>query len=272
MVGERKFFTVNQVDAASVGSPHQRELEEVVSSKFPLFKGLEKDTLQSIVYEDLGAKFDDLGLNEDWTITIEFFPEANVHVSFFYYGDEFGDLEGELKVLFSGERIHWIPGEDSVTYTSILLDFIEQRIKKRQPSEKEYDKKTGLMKKVLEQRKEPFNFLKEEDADELGKFIGGIVSKTGPKWSIKREVLPQIFVEILFDKDKNTLDIAYSGKNLTKIGSYNIELIGTFTINHVLRYITIKNQDKKLPNICYQMFSRLFTKEKGWNHTRTPLT
>jgi hypothetical protein len=108
--------------------------------------------------------------------------------------------------------------------------------------------------------------LREEDINELEKFIGGEVSKTGSKWSIKREVFPQIFVEITFDKDRNTLDIAYSGKNLTKIGSYNIELIGAFTINHILRYITIKNQDKKLPNICYQMFSRLFTKEKGWSH------
>ncbi|MEM3587274.1 MAG: hypothetical protein QXO71_08145 [Candidatus Jordarchaeaceae archaeon] len=268
MKGEKKFFTVSQIDGASTGSPHQRELEEVAAAKFSLFKGLEKGTLQRIVYEDLGAKLGNLGLNEDWTITLEFFPEANIHVSYFYYGDEFSDLEGELKFLFSGERVHWIPGEDLVTYTSIVLDFIEQIIRRRQPSEKDYNKKTELMKSVLEQRKEPFNFLREEDINELGKFVGGEVLKTGLTWNIKKEVFPQINVEIIFDKDKNMLDVAYSGENLTKIGSYHIELISVFIINHILRYITIKNQDKKLPNICYKMFSRLFTKEKGWDYRR----
>ncbi|MGQ9721510.1 MAG: hypothetical protein ACUVXA_09345 [Candidatus Jordarchaeum sp.] len=269
MVGARRFFTVNQVDATGVGSPHQKELEEFSSAKFLLFKGLEEATLRRIVYEDLGAELDNVGLSEDWTITIEFFPEANVHISYFYYGDEFGDVEGELKFLLSGERVYWIPGEDSVTYTDIVLDFIERRIKNEEPSDKEYDEKTGIMKKVLEQRKEPFNFLEEEDVNELGKFIGGEVSKRGSNWSIKKEVLPEIFIEIIFDKGKNMLDISYSGKNLTKIGSYHIELIGVFTINHILRYITIKNQDKELPDICYKMFSRLFTKEKGWDHRKT---
>ncbi len=269
MVGERKFYTVNQIDATGgIGSPHQKELEDISVAKFSLFKDLEETTLNKIVYEDLGAKFDGVGLNEDWTITIEFFPEANIHISYFYYGDEFGDVEGELKFLFSGERIRMIPGEDSATYTDIILDFIERRIKNEEPSEKEYDKKTELMKKVLEQRKEPFNFLEEKDVNELGKFISSEVSKMGSNWSIKKKVFPEIFIEIIFDKGKNMLDISYSGKNLTKIGSYHIELIGVFTINHVLRYITIKNQDKKLPDICYKMFSRLFTKEKGWDHRK----
>jgi hypothetical protein len=270
MVGARRFFTVNQIDATGVGSPHQKELEEYSANKFSLFKGLEEATLRRIVYEDLGARFDDVGLNEDWTITIEFFPEANGHISYFYYGDEFGDVEGELKFLLSGERVHMIPGEDTVTYTGIILDFIERRIKNEEPSDKEYGEKTELMKKILEQRKEPFNLLVEEDIDGLGKFIGGEVTKTGSKWRIKKRVFPEIFVEVTFDEDKNILDTSYSGKNLTKIGRYHIELIGTFTINHILRYITIKNQGKELPSVCYKMFSRLFIKEKGWNHRKAP--
>ncbi|MFB0559963.1 MAG: hypothetical protein ACETWM_01840 [Candidatus Lokiarchaeia archaeon] len=269
MVREGKFFTVNQIDATGVGSPHKKELEDISAIKFSLFMGLEEAKLNKIVYEDLGAKFDDVGLNEDWTITIEFFPEADIHISYFYYGDEFGDTEGELKVLFSGERVHWIPGEDSVSYIDIILDFIEHRIKNEEPSEKIYDEKTELMKKVLEKRKEPFNLLLGEDINELGKFLGAEVLKTDSIWSIKKEIFPEIFIDIMFNESKNVLDLSYSGKNLTKIGSYQIELIGVYLINHILRYITIKNQDKELPDICYKMFSRLFTKEKGWIYRKT---
>ncbi len=268
MVGTRRFFTVNQIDATGAGSPHQRELEEYSANKFSLFKGLEEATLRSIVYGELGARLDNVGLNEDWTITIEFFPEAKVHISYFYYGDEFGDVEGELKFLFSGEQVYMIPGEDMVTYTGIILDFIERRIKNQEPIDKGYGEKTELMKKILEQRKEPFNLLEKKDAEELGKFIGGEITIRGSNWNIKREVLPEIFVEVTFDKGKNMLDTSYSGKNLTKIGRYHLELIATFTINHILRYIALRNQDKKLPTICYKMFSRLFTKEKGWNHRK----
>lgn len=261
---ERNFFTVGQIDATGVRGPHEKELEDLSAAKFSLFMDLEETKLKKIVYEDLGAKFDDIGSNEDWTIKIEFFPEANIHVSYFYYGDEFGDIEAELKFLFSGERVHWIPGEDSVSYIDIILDFFEHRIKNEEPSEKEYDEKTELMKKVLEERKEPFNLLVKEDVNELGKFLGAEVLKTDSIWSIKKEMFPEIFIEIRFDVSKNMLDLSYSGKNLTKIGSYQIELIGVYFVNHILRYITIKNQDKELPDICYKMFSRLFTKEKGW--------
>ncbi|MHA1343283.1 MAG: hypothetical protein ACTSQG_04820 [Promethearchaeota archaeon] len=265
---KRKFRTIGQIDATGVRGPHEKELEDISRAKYHLFVNINMDKLRQIVEEDLGGKIESIGFNEDWTITIEMFPEVKIHMAFSYFGDEFGDgIEAEFKFYFSGERVIWVPGEDSATFIEIVLKYIEKRLKNEKSFEKDYDKKTELMKKVLIQRSEPFKYLKEEDKNELATFMGAKVWKTSNGWRIKREIFPEIFIELVWDYKKG-LDILFSGNKLENLSSYHAELVGIFTINHILRYITIKNEEKELPNICYIMFSRLFTKEKGWNHQR----
>jgi hypothetical protein len=261
---KQKFYTIGQIDATGVRGPHEKELDDMGRAKVSLFVDLEDEKLKEIVEKDLGAKLEDIGFDEDWTITLEFFPKANIHLSYFYYGDEFGDVEAEFRFLFSGERVYWIPGEDSATYIDIIFDFIERRIKNRPPYDKSYDTTTDLMKKVFKQRKKPFKLLKANDKSPLEEFINGKVWKTTNGWRFKKEVFPEIYIEVTYNQDQEDLTISYSGENLEKMGSYHLELIGIFIINHILRYITISNQDEDLPDICYMMFSRLLTKEKGW--------
>ncbi len=267
---KRKFWTIGQIDATGVRGPHEKELEDISKAKYPLFVDIDRNKLKKIVTEDLGGKIENIGFSEDWAINIEMFPEVYIHMAYSYFGDEFGDgIEAEFKFYFSGERVTWIPGEDSATYMDIVMDFLERKIKGREPFEKNYDKKTELMEKVLVQRREPFDLLKEDDKDSLEKFLGARVWKTTGGWRIKREMFPKIFIEIKWDKQKG-LDIAFSGDNLSKnLNSYHAELVGIFTINHILRFITIKYENKELPDICYIMFSRMFTKEKNWEHRRT---
>jgi hypothetical protein len=265
--GKKDFMTVGQIDVTGIRGPHEKELNDISNARHSLFKDLSDDNLKTIVYEDIGAKLEDIGFNEDWTITKEFFPEANIHISYFFYGDEFGDIEGEFKFLFSGDRISWIPGEDSATYIDILMDFMERRIKEKEPFEKDYDSKTELMEKVLKQRVGPFKFLKDNDKEPLEEFIGAKIKRESNKWIFTKEIFPRIFIELTYS-DNHVLDISYSGENLEKMGSYHIELIGIFVLNHILRYITINNQEEDLPKICYQMFSRYYTKLKDWPHRR----
>jgi len=78
-------------------------------------------------------------------------------------------------------------------------------------------------------------------------------------------MFPKILTEIKYH-DQKGLDISYSGDNLERVGSYHIEFLGIFTINHILRFITVNNLDKDLPDICYIMFSRHYTKLKNWQH------
>jgi len=228
------------------------------------------ETLKKIVEADIGAKIENLGFDEDWTITLEMFPEVNIHIAYSYFGDEFGDgITAEFKCYFSGERAMIVPGEDSITYVDIIFDFIERMIKQKDPFEKSYDKKTDLMKKVLIQRLKPFTLLKDEDQKQLASFLGAKVWNTGNGWRIKKEIFPEIYIELTYDAQEK-LDIAYTGVELSKkVGSYHMEFLGIFLINHILRYITLNNLEKELPDICYIMFSRYYTKMKEWKHNLT---
>jgi len=247
--------------------PHVKELEDISKAKYHLFVDINMDAIKKIISENIGGKIENLGFSEDWTITLEMFPEVNVHLAYTYFGDEFGDgITAEFKCYFSGERAQLVPGEDSITYVDIVFDFIERMIRNKEPFQQSYDQKSELMKKVLIQRTEPLNLLKESDIKDLAIFLGAIVRKTANRWQIKKEVFPEVFVELEIDEN-NKLDINYSGKALSKkIGSYHIEFLGIFLINHILRYIALKNIDTELPDICYIMFSRYFTKLNGWKH------
>jgi hypothetical protein len=267
-MSKKQFWTIGQIDATGVRGPHEKELEDISSVKYPLFVNLDMDILNSIIYNDLGGKIDNIGFSEDWAISLEIFPEVNIHIAYSYIGDEFGDgIEAEFKFYFSGTRVFWVPGEDSATFIDIIMDLIERKIKGVAPFEKNYKNKTELMKKVLIQRSEPFNFLKDDDKDDLAAFLGAEVWKQGEQWHIKKEFFPEIFIEILWDTH-NGLDIKFSGTNLSRnIDSYHVEFVGIFFLNHVLRFITVNNMDKELPDICYIMFSRYYTKNIGqWEH------
>ncbi|MBS7288611.1 MAG: hypothetical protein KIH01_07680 [Candidatus Freyarchaeota archaeon] len=263
-----RFYVVGQIDATGSGSPHHWELEEIGAAKFPLFRRLGLEDVRGVLCGWLGARLEGLGMGEDWAATLEFFPEANVHVLYYYYGDEFGDVEGELKFLFSGERVSWIPGEDLATFISVALDFAELKIRGREPFDKWRGGKSELMLKILRERKEPFRLLGEGDAEKLRAFLGANVWRSGSKWRIMRDVFPGVAVEVLYDGDR--LDASYSGKNVANMERHHLELLASLTINHAIRYITVENYGKtELPDICYKVFSRMFTKEKGWSHHRT---
>ena len=267
-MSKKKFWTVGQVDATGVRGPHEKELEDISKMKYPLFINLDMDTLKDIVNNELGGKIENIGFSEDWTIFIEMFPEVNIHMAFSYFGDEFGDgIEAEFKFYFSGTRVFWVPGEDSATFIDIVMDLIERKIKEQEPFEKNYNTKTELMENVLKQRNEPFILLKEQDRENLADFLGAKVWKVTNGWRIKKEFFSEIFIEIIWNQKKG-LDIKFSGSNLSKnIDSYHLEFVGIFLINHILRFIAINNLDKELPDICYIMFSRYYTKNIGqWDH------
>lgn len=265
---KKKYWTVGEIDATGVRGPHEVELRNISKAKSHLFIDIDKSDLKRIVEKKLGAKLENIGFNEDWTITIEMFPEVSLHFAYSFFGNEFGgEVEAEFKFLFSGERVFWVPGEDSATYIDIVMDFIDREIKHESPFQIEYTTKTDLMKKVLVQRSKPFRLLMESDKDPLAEFLGAKINKIADGWIIKKEVFPEIFVELTWST-KDGLDILFKGKNLKDISSYHVEFLGIFVINHILRYITLQNEDEELPDICYIMFSRFFTKKKNWDHRR----
>lgn len=264
----RKFMKIGQIDATGVRGPHEKELEDISKAKYALFIDIDLEKLGAIVNNDLGGRIENIGFSEDWSITIEMFPEVTIHISYTYFGNEFGDdIKAEFTFYFSGKRVAWVPGEDSATYIDIVMDFIERKLKEKEPFEKNYNSKSELMENVLLQRNEPFKYLRENDIEPLAIFIGAEVWKTENKWRIKKEIFPKIFAEIIWDKEDG-LDIKFQGETLERnLDSYHAEFIGIFLINHILRFITVNNLDKDLPDICHIMFSRYYTKNIGkWDH------
>ncbi|MFW9936236.1 MAG: hypothetical protein ACFFD5_01165 [Candidatus Thorarchaeota archaeon] len=265
---KKKYWTVGEIDATGVRGPHEVELKNISKAKYHLFIDIDKGELKEIVEKRLGGNFENIGFNEDWTITIEMFPEVNLHFAYTFFGSEFGgEIEAEFKFLFSGKRVFWVPGEDTATYIDIVMDFIDRIIKHESPFQTDYSTKTDLMKKVLLQRSQPFNLIKESDKDPLAEFLSAKINRITDGWVIEKELFPEIFVELTWNTS-NGLDISFKGKNLKEISNYHVELLGIFVINHILRYITLHNEEKDLPVICYIMFSRFFTKEKNWEHRR----
>ena len=151
---------MGQIDATGVKGPHEKEFEDISKVKYPLFENIDMNRLKQIISEDIGGKIENIGFNEDWTITLEMFPGVNIHLAYTYFGDEFGEgITAEFKCYFSGEMVLTVPGEDSITYVDVVFDFIERMIKNKEPFEKSYGRTTDMMKKVLEQRYEPFSFI-----------------------------------------------------------------------------------------------------------------
>ncbi|KKN06797.1 hypothetical protein LCGC14_1073640 [marine sediment metagenome] len=264
----RNFIKIGQIDATGIKGPHEKELEDISKAKCALFIDLDLKKLETIVNNELGGVIESIGFNEDWSITLEMFPEVNIHLSYSYFGNEFGgDIEAEFIFYFSGKHVAWVPGEDSATYIDIILDFIERKLKEKTPFEKRYKSKSELMKKVLLQRNEPFKYLRKNDIEPLANFLGAEVLKTDKIWRIKKEIFPEIFTEVIWEKEDG-LDIKFYGEKLaSNLDSYHAEFIGIFLINHILRFITVNNLDKNLPDICYIMFSRYYTKNIGkWDH------
>jgi hypothetical protein len=267
-MSKKKYWTIGQIDATGVRGPHEKELEDISKAKHPYFINIDKHILEDIIINELNGKIENIGFGEDWTITIEMFPEVNIHMAFSYFGDEFGDdIEAEFKFYFSGRKVYLVPGEDSATFIDIILGIIERKIRGQEPFEKNYDTKTELMEHVLKQRSEPFYLLKEQDQKNLAAFLGASVCKVENDLHIKKEFFPEIFIDVIWN-DEIGLDIKFSGDRLFKnIDNYHIEFIGIFFINHILRFIILENIDKKLPDICYIMFSRYYTKNIGkWEH------
>ena len=87
----KKYMTVGQIDATGIKGPHEKELEDISKSKNHLFINLDKDKLKRLVEDEIGGIIENIGFSEDWTISVEMFPEVNIHMAYTYYGDEFGD-------------------------------------------------------------------------------------------------------------------------------------------------------------------------------------
>ncbi|MGD0352827.1 MAG: DUF3786 domain-containing protein [Dehalococcoidia bacterium] len=101
---DKKLISLQQIEGAV--SPHQKQIDHALRSRK---EALEYVTDVSELAGFIGGKVESLGIGEDWAISKEIFPGVRVFYVFNRADDEFAS---NLKVLFSGDRIKMMRGED----------------------------------------------------------------------------------------------------------------------------------------------------------------
>jgi len=105
-------------------SPHSGQIARAFKARQ---EALEFVTDASALAGFIGGKVESLNIKEDWAISKEIFPGVVVH---FIYNRADDELPGSLRVLFSGERIKLLSGEDLaglvIACVSHMLRFVRE--------------------------------------------------------------------------------------------------------------------------------------------------
>ncbi|MCK4281028.1 MAG: hypothetical protein KAX10_02850 [Candidatus Lokiarchaeota archaeon] len=263
MEKHKELYSINEIDGVtSISSPHKKELKEIGRRKANTFRTLTEEQLKNVTKNIIGGTLENTGLNEDWTITKTFFPDVKIHTIYFYYGDEFGSNEtDQLKFFFSDERVRWIPGEDLANFINIMMNYAERVISNKEPFESVKDKQSKMLKNAIDERKQPFDFIIDEDIPNIAEFIGGTFIKYKDFWELNKEIFPGITIRIKYTENHELIPLILGVKS-DMLENYEKDLLRILTINHILRYITIKYDERDLPEICKKMFAPGYLKQK----------
>ncbi len=263
MSDKRNFKTIQEIDGMTgIKSPHAREALELGQRKTELFEKNKKRQIKILVEDIFKGKVENLGFNEDYTLTLEYFPEVRSHILFYNYEDEDDDSfnGAELKFLFSGERVTWVPTEDLISLLDLTLDFLENLLELNPELYSIKGEKSDLLKMAIDQRKGPFGYLQMDHLTDLSRFTGGDLEQNSGGWVLKKSYFQGITVILNYFSLEKELDIGYEGFNLMKINNYARDQLGVFLMNHCLRYISITYPSLEMPQIVRQVFSYSYIK------------
>jgi len=110
---DKKLISLQEIEGAI--SPHTKQVDMALKTR--------KEALEYVsdvpkLAEFIGGKVESLGIGEDWAISKEIFPGVLVFFAFNRTDDEF---PSSLKVLFSGDRIKLMKGEDLAGFVILYV-------------------------------------------------------------------------------------------------------------------------------------------------------
>ena len=110
---DKKLISLQEIEGAI--SPHTKQVDMALKARK---EALEYVSDVSELAEFIGGKVESLGVGEDWAISKEIFPGVRVFFIFNRADDEF---PSNLKVLFSGDRIMLMKGEDLAGFVILYV-------------------------------------------------------------------------------------------------------------------------------------------------------
>ena len=81
---KKKFWTISEIDATGVRGPHEIELKNISNAKYHHFINIDREKLLKIVKEDLGAKIENMGLNEEFKIDYKYWKQSSKLINFIF--------------------------------------------------------------------------------------------------------------------------------------------------------------------------------------------
>ena len=110
---DKKLIGLQEIEGAV--SPHQKQIDMALKSRK---EALEYVADVSKLADFIGGKVESLGMGEDWAISKEVFPGVRV---FFVFNRADDEIPSSLKVLFSGDRIKLMKGEDLAGFVILYV-------------------------------------------------------------------------------------------------------------------------------------------------------
>ena len=125
---DKKLIGLQEIEGAV--SPHQKQIDMALKARK---EALEYLTDVSKLAEFVGGKVESLGMGEDWAISKEVFPGVEI---FFIYNRADDEFQSNLKVLFSGDRIKLMRGEDLAVFVIFYVNHMLRYVRDSNPGKR----------------------------------------------------------------------------------------------------------------------------------------
>ena len=125
---DSKLISLSEIEGAD--SPHRKQIDRALQSRKEALEYV-KDV--SKLAEYIGGRAESLGIGEDWAVSKEIFPGVKVYFIFNHADTEF---PGNLKVLFSGDNIKTMRGEDLAGFVILYLIHMLRYVRDSNPDKK----------------------------------------------------------------------------------------------------------------------------------------
>jgi hypothetical protein len=122
---DKKLIGLQEIEGAV--SPHQKQIDMALKTRK---EALEYVADVSKLAEFIGGRVESLEMGEDWAISKEIFPGVQVFFVFNRADDEF---PSNVKVLFSGDRIKLMKGEDLAGFVIFYVIHMLRYVKESNP-------------------------------------------------------------------------------------------------------------------------------------------